>query len=96
MLDVGGGDGGDSVGLAAEAHDVTVVDPSADLLAEASAGAERAGVADRLHVVRADLADLPRLGLPPADLVVCHFVLQYSLTCRPRSRRWWRHCGSAD
>lgn len=82
VLDVGGGDGRDSVPLAAAGHDVTVLDPSAALLAQAAEAATVAGCSDQLTTVEAgidDLRDLERgeLGLGEFDLVLCHNVLQY-------------------
>ena len=69
VLDVGGGDGSDAAPLAAAGHDVTVLDPSAELLARAAARG--------LATVRADLEDLGSLGLGEFDLVLCHNVVQH-------------------
>jgi S-adenosylmethionine-dependent methyltransferase len=72
VLDVGGGDGMDALPLALAGHDVTVVDPSAEWLAEAT---RRAANADaNITTIRSGLDDLP-----PGewDLVMCHFVLRY-------------------
>jgi S-adenosylmethionine-dependent methyltransferase len=69
VLDVGGGDGTDSVPLAAAGHAVIVLDQSADLLAQA---------ADHgLDTVRGDVGELGSLGLGLFDLVLCHNVVQY-------------------
>lgn len=83
VLDVGGGDGADSLPLAAHGHDVTVLDFAPELLAQAQQAAEARGVADRVRVVRADLDDLVR-GEPlehaspgAFDAVLCHNVLHY-------------------
>ncbi len=70
VLDVGGGDGLDAAGLLARGHDVTVVDPAPALLEDAAAAG--------CGVVRGGLDDLGRVpGHGEADLVLCHFVLQY-------------------
>ncbi|GAA5127398.1 class I SAM-dependent methyltransferase [Haloechinothrix salitolerans] len=84
VLDIGGGDGADSVPLAAHGHDVTVLDKSEELLARA---AERTGgrLAGRVRTVRADLDELagrePLVAMRDVgagyDLVLCHNVLQY-------------------
>jgi SAM-dependent methyltransferase len=71
VLDVGGGDGGDAIPLAAAGHDVTIVDPSGAMLAVADGAARDEGVA--LRTVRGSIDDLPT-GF---DAVLCHFVLQY-------------------
>lgn len=77
VVDVGGGDGGDALGLAAAGHRVTVVDYSAALLAEARAAAAERGLAGRLTTVEGDLAGLADLDLGRFDLVLCHSVVQY-------------------
>lgn len=77
VLDVGGGDGRDSVHLAGRGHDVTVLDPSADLLALATAAAVDAGCNDHLATVEAGIDDLRGLDIGEFDLVLCHNVLQY-------------------
>jgi S-adenosylmethionine-dependent methyltransferase len=66
IVDVGGGDGGDALPLAAAGHDVTVLDSSGEMLAlAAGAGLRtRAGDLD---------TDLPTDN----DVVLCHYVLQY-------------------
>jgi len=71
VLDVGGGDGGDVIPLAAAGHDVTIVDPSEAMLALADEAARDRDVA--LRTVRGSIDDLPT-GF---DAVLCHFVLQY-------------------
>lgn len=84
VLDVGGGDGGDSVPLAAQGHDVTILDKSEALLARATERT-RGRLAGRLRVVRADLDELagrePLTALSDVgsgyDVVLCHNVLQY-------------------
>ena len=83
VLDVGGGDGADSLPLAAQGHEVTVLDFAPELLAQARRAAETHGVADRVRVVQADLDDLERdtgVGAVPLgafDVVLCHNVLHY-------------------
>jgi S-adenosylmethionine-dependent methyltransferase len=72
VLDVGGGDGQDSLPLAAAGCDVTIIDPAATWLAEARRRATEAGVA--ITTIEAGLDDLPE---GEWDLVLCHFVLRY-------------------
>ena len=72
VLDVGGGDGMDALPLALAGHDVTIVDPSAEWLAEALRRAAAAGT--DVTTVRGGLDDLPA---GEWDLVMCHFVLRY-------------------
>jgi 2-polyprenyl-3-methyl-5-hydroxy-6-metoxy-1,4-benzoquinol methylase len=76
VLDVGGGDGLDALPLALAGHDVTLLDPSEPMLAQARASAARLGVEDRVRTVTGSLDDLDRLG-DGWDVVLCHFVLRY-------------------
>lgn len=73
ILDVGGGDALDSLPLASAGHDVTVLDPSAQMLSAARDRASASGVG--LRLVEGGIEDLPGAGA--FDLVLCHFVLQY-------------------
>ncbi|MGZ6825958.1 MAG: class I SAM-dependent methyltransferase [Mycobacteriales bacterium] len=66
VLDVGGGDGGDALPLAAAGHGVTVVDTSRALLARAAANG--------LPTAEASLDALPA---GEWDVVLCHLLLQY-------------------
>jgi S-adenosylmethionine-dependent methyltransferase len=74
IVDVGGGTGGLAVPFAALGHHVTVVDPSPDALAAAQRRAAEAGA--RLASVQGEAANLDSL-VGPADLVICHNVLEY-------------------
>jgi S-adenosylmethionine-dependent methyltransferase len=81
LIDVGGGDGADSLPLAEAGHDVTVLDVAPELLVQAQGAADARGIGHDVRVVCADLDDLVRgLGasrLGPFDVVLCHNVLQY-------------------
>ncbi|MFJ6350912.1 methyltransferase domain-containing protein [Streptomyces sp. NPDC092046] len=79
ILDLGGGDGGDAVRLAARGHRVTVVDYAPAMLATATRRAAEAGVADRITCVEADVEALPGdLADGGFDVVLCHGVLPYT------------------
>jgi S-adenosylmethionine-dependent methyltransferase len=80
VIDVGGGDGSDSLPMAEDGHDVTVLDFAPELLEQAERAAESRAVADRVRVVRADLDDLVAGAgehLGTFDVVLCHNVLHY-------------------
>jgi S-adenosylmethionine-dependent methyltransferase len=77
VLDVGGGDGRDALHLARRGHDVTLLDPSAAMLAIGAEAASVAGCSDHLTTVQAGIDDLRGSGLGEFDLVLCHNVLQY-------------------
>jgi S-adenosylmethionine-dependent methyltransferase len=77
ILDVGGGDGGDALPLALAGHSVTVLDPSAPMLAKLAEDAAEAGVSERVDGRQGDIGSMAALDLGGFDLVLCHFVLQY-------------------
>ena len=77
VLDVGGGDGTESLRLAALGHEVTLVDPSEGMLGVAREQADASGVAERLTIVHAGVDDLGHLGLGTFDVVLFHFVIHY-------------------
>ncbi|MCX2182800.1 methyltransferase domain-containing protein [Streptomyces sp. SKN60] len=79
VLDLGGGDGGDALRLAARGHHVTLVDYAPAMLATAARRAARAGLADRIVCVAADVTALPaELAAGGFDLVLLHAVLPYA------------------
>lgn len=78
ILDVGSGNGFDAIPLAALGHQLTLVDFSAEMLAEAKASAEELNVAEEMTFHQADLAALPTLFPEPEfDVILCHNLLQY-------------------
>jgi S-adenosylmethionine-dependent methyltransferase len=78
VLDVAGGNGPDALVLARLGHEVTLVDFSPGMLAEARAGAAAQGLAERISLVQADALDLPvQFPAPEFDLVLCHNLLAY-------------------
>lgn len=79
VLDVAGGNGVTAVRLAAEGHEVTVLDPAGAMLRTAIELAEAHGVVDRLHVVQAGAQDAPEVFAEHEfDLVLCHNLLHYA------------------
>lgn len=75
ILDVGGGDGRDALPLAGAGHDVTILDPAEEWLAQARREALNDGVV--LNTVVGGIDDLPDVVEGEFDLVLCHFVLRY-------------------
>ncbi|MBB4904895.1 methyltransferase domain-containing protein [Actinophytocola algeriensis] len=79
VLDVAGGNGMAAVRLAAQGHEVTVLDPAGAMLRAAIDAADAHGVADRLHVVQAAAHDAPEVFTDhDFDLVLCHNLLHYA------------------
>jgi S-adenosylmethionine-dependent methyltransferase len=79
LVDAGGGTGQVAVPLAAEGYHVTVLDPSAAMLATCTQrAAERgAGTVARLRTVQGDVEQAPALlGVASADAVLCIGVLE--------------------
>lgn len=78
ILDVGGGNGVESLPLAQAGHHVTIVDYSTAMLDDARQTAHMLGVADRVNLVHGSLdtllTDVPSHSF---DVVFCHNVLQY-------------------
>ncbi|HLW01336.1 MAG TPA: methyltransferase domain-containing protein [Ktedonobacterales bacterium] len=78
ILDVAGGNGLDTIPLAAAGHHITLVDFSEEMLAEARRNAEASSVAGRMTLHHADFREVPALFPQPAfDVVLCHNLLQY-------------------
>ena len=78
VLDAGGGTGEFGRRLAQRGHALTLLDPSAAMLAIARDKAARAGVAGRCHFLQAGVEALPgALGGERCDVVLCHNVLEY-------------------
>ena len=86
LVDVGGGAGNQSIPLARDGYQVTIVDPSAAMLARARArlAVEPAGVADRVRLVQASAAEANQaLGGRRFAAVLCHGVIMYVDDPRP-------------
>jgi S-adenosylmethionine-dependent methyltransferase len=78
ILDAGGGNGLDSLPLAARGYDVLIADYSAAMLADAATRAGAAGLTQRVQLREVDLAALgSALGDETFDVVLCHNVIQY-------------------
>lgn len=78
VLDVGGGVGIDARYLARQGHQVTLLDVSPAMLAEAQALAEAEGIRERLTFCQADIQELPHLfESEQFELILCHLVLDF-------------------
>ena len=86
LVDVGGGAGNQSVPLARDGYEVTIVDPSEAMLARAQArvAMEPADVAGRIRLARASAGEARRvLGGTQFAGVLCHGVIMYVEDPRP-------------
>ena len=80
VCDVGGGAGHNSVPLARRGYEVTIIDPSEEMLQEArqTLSAEDETVRDRVELVAGSGEDASRVfGEETFDAVLCHGVLIY-------------------
>jgi S-adenosylmethionine-dependent methyltransferase len=80
VADIGGGAGHVAIPLASQGHDVTVVDPSGEMLARCRDALERCttAVSRRVTLIECAGEDAPSaLGHEAFDAVLCHGVLMY-------------------
>jgi S-adenosylmethionine-dependent methyltransferase len=78
ILDVGGGNGFNSIYYAKQGHLVTLLDYSSEMLSEAKQFAEREGVKESIAFHQADTAIL--LDCFPEqhfDLIICHLMIEF-------------------
>jgi S-adenosylmethionine-dependent methyltransferase len=89
IADVGGGAGQQSIRLAREGYEVTILDPSREMLAEARRRLDREdeGVRRRVRLVEGEGERAQEmLGGETFDGVLCHGVLMYLEDARPMIR----------
>jgi S-adenosylmethionine-dependent methyltransferase len=78
FLDVGSGNGLDSIYYAQQGHRITLIDHSPAMLEEARARAVAAGVDDQASYHLASVAEIPSLlSAARFDVVLCHGVAHY-------------------
>ena len=78
ILDVGGGNGFDSVHFAKQGHSVALLDYSPQMLSEAKQTAEKEGVFERIAFYQSDVEDV--LDFFPEqqfDLIICHLMIEF-------------------
>jgi SAM-dependent methyltransferase len=89
IADVGGGAGHQSIPLARRSYEVTILDPSEEMLSKAqqSLALEEAEVRGRVRLMRGAGEEAPEvLGDERFDAVMCHGVLPYLEEPRPLIR----------
>jgi S-adenosylmethionine-dependent methyltransferase len=78
ILDMGGGNGLESMLLAQQGHQITLADFSTEMLVAAQQAIKEAGLAAQISVVKTDIEELPTLFAEASfDVVLLHNVLQY-------------------
>lgn len=76
-LDVGGGLGQQAAWLARRGHDVTLAEPSGDMLEHARHALAETSFAHRVSYLQAPLQALDTAAPGPWPLVICHAVLEW-------------------
>ena len=78
VIDIGGGNGVDTIHLAELGHSAVLVDFSAEMLADAYTRAEQAGFLDQVVFCQSDITDLTA-HFPGGqfDLALCHNMIQF-------------------
>ncbi|WP_225728072.1 MULTISPECIES: bifunctional 2-polyprenyl-6-hydroxyphenol methylase/3-demethylubiquinol 3-O-methyltransferase UbiG [unclassified Nocardia] len=74
ILDIGGGDGGDALRLAAHGHRVTIADPNGAMLSVAEKRVAAAGFTETVRCLPVAAAEIEDGDF---DVVLCHNVIQY-------------------
>lgn len=78
ILDIGGGDGMDSIHYAKQGHSVTLFDNSDKMLHEARESAKEQGVDERLMICHAETDEiLNLLDKQRFDLILCHMIIEF-------------------
>ncbi len=78
-LDAGGGNGIDSIRLAAMGHEVDLVDTSLSMLHDLQTNADKRGVGGAVKTHSFDIREIrKRFATDSFDLLLCHNVIQYS------------------
>lgn len=78
ILDVGGGNGFNSIYFAKKGHSITLLDYSTAMLSEAKRNAKMEGVFEQITFCRADAEAIQDLFLGQQfDLVLCHLMLDF-------------------
>ncbi len=84
ILDAGGGNGLDGIGLARMNHQIDIVDISQQMLNDAGANAALAGVTDRLNTHAMDILNIgAKFSENTFDIVLCHNVIQFVDEVKP-------------
>jgi S-adenosylmethionine-dependent methyltransferase len=78
ILDVGGGNGADSIYFARQGHTVTLVDYSSEMLAQAKNAAEEEGVVGKITFCQSDAAQIGEIFAGEAfDLILCNLMIEF-------------------
>jgi S-adenosylmethionine-dependent methyltransferase len=78
ILDVGGGNGFNSIYFAKQGHSVTLLDYSPTMLSEAKQAAKREGLFEKITFCQADVNEIHNLFQEQRfDLIICHLMIEF-------------------
>lgn len=78
ILDVGGGNGFNSIYFAKQGHFVTLLDFSPAMLSDAKQATEREGLSDKITFCQADVNKIEDLfPVQRFDLIICHLMIEF-------------------
>lgn len=78
ILDVGGGNGFNSIYFANLGHSVTLLDYSPAMLSEAKQATEQEGLSDKITFCQADVNEIQDLFQEQRfDLIICHLMIEF-------------------
>ena len=78
ILDVGGGNGFNSIYFAKQGYSVTLLDYSPEMLSEAKQAAKREGVFEKIIFCQADAGDIQHLFINQKfDFIICHLMIEF-------------------
>ncbi len=79
ILDVGGGNGFNSIYFAKQGHSVTLLDYSPVMLSEAEQAAKSEGVLDKITFCQADVGEIQNLFYDRQfDFIICHLMIEFT------------------
>jgi len=78
ILDVGGGNGLNSIHYAKLGHSVTLLDYSSKMLSDAKRSAEKEGVLEVITFCQADAEEIKGIfGAQEFDFIICHLMIEF-------------------
>jgi len=78
ILDVGGGNGFNSIYYAKQGHSVTILDYASEMLLDAKRTAEQEGVLEKVTFCQANVEEIQSIfGDQKFDFIICHLTIEF-------------------
>ncbi|MBU0510507.1 MAG: methyltransferase domain-containing protein [Chloroflexi bacterium] len=78
ILDVGGGNGFNSIHYAKQGHSVTLLDYSSEMLSDEKRSAEKEGVLEKITFCQADAEEIKSIFVAQEfDFIICHLMIEF-------------------